>query len=150
MAITEGAKKSLIADVADAVEGELGTTLLQQNGLDEEAIRFGRAAVVVQQSRDLEHVECSQMPVTRRVVVVAMNCEDWNCNVEIMVFIVDMVEGAGERLAGVAEHLQLAGTVAQAVQPQRSHHLIESLARRGILVEEVAGQEDQIDIVLAS
>jgi len=96
------------------------------------------------------------MSFARRVVVITMDGEDGNGDVDVRIFVVDVVERAisisisgcnaililislpSELLACVAQHLDLAGLVAEAVHSQTAHDLVHRLARWFVFVEKVA------------
>jgi hypothetical protein len=98
------------------------------------------------------------------VVVIAVNGEDRNSDVDIRVFVVDVVERSidvstssrnavliqisspSKLLACVAQHLDLAGLVTEAVHPQTTHDLVHRFARWFVFVEKVTCQENHVDI----
>lgn len=49
-------------------------------------------------------------------------------------------------LARIAQHLQLTRLLSVAIHPQASHDLVHGLARRLVLVEEIASEQDHVDI----
>lgn len=49
---------------------------------------------------------------------------------------------------GVAEELELARAIPEAVQPEQLHGPVHGQARRLVLVEQVPAQEDPVDVVL--
>ncbi len=60
-AISERPKKSLVADVAHAIECELSTPLLKQEGLNFDVVGLVSSPVVIDESNYLEDVERGQM-----------------------------------------------------------------------------------------
>jgi hypothetical protein len=98
------------------------------------------------------------------VVVIAVNGEDRNGDVDIGIFVIDVVERPidvrtsscnavlirislpGKLLACVAQHLDLARLVTEAVHPQTTHDLVHRFARWFILVEKVTCQQDHVNI----
>lgn len=100
---------------------------------------------------------------TRWIVVVPVYREDRYGDVDIGIFVVDMVECSisfsswrmlfmafnilpSKSLAPITQHLQLARLLSVAVHAQASHHLVHRFTRRLVLVEEIAGEQDHIDI----
>jgi hypothetical protein len=92
IAVAKRAEEALVANIAHAVQGKLGGSFLQEYRLDLDVVGFWRSAVVVQEARHLQDVESSKMSFSGWVVVVAMDGEDWNGDVDIRVFVVDVVE----------------------------------------------------------
>jgi hypothetical protein len=98
------------------------------------------------------------------VVVIAVDGEDRNSDVDIRVFVVDVVERPidvstsscnvvlirislpSKLLACVAQHLDFAGLVTEAVHPQTTHDLVHRFARWFVFVEKVTRQENHVDI----
>lgn len=98
--------------------------------------------------------------------------EDWDCDVDVLVVVVDVVErpippikisptpstaisknpqemaSPLKVLTRVAQHLELTRLVAEAIHSQGPHHLIHRLAGRLVLVEQVAGEEDHVHVAL--
>jgi hypothetical protein len=108
IAVAECAEESFIADIAHAIECKLCGTFLKQDRLDLDVVGFRRSAVVVQEARHLQDVESSQMAFAGRVVMVAMDGENRNGNIDVLVFVVDVVESAGN-----VSTLCRAGTISQ-------------------------------------
>ena len=145
--VPQGAEEALVTDVAQAVEGQLGLALLQQDGADLDVVDLGDAAEVVDEAGDLEQLEGAEVAGAARLVVVPVDGEDGDGDVDVLVLVVDVAERAAEDLVGVAQKLQLARLHAEAVPPQRAHHLEHGLPGRVVVVEEVASQQNHVYLV---
>jgi len=150
LVIAKGPKHSLVPDVAQAEQGELGASLLQEDRLDLDVVGLGDATKVVDEPRRLQEVERAKVPVAARVVVVAVDGEDWEGHVDVGVLIVDVAEGALENLGRVAEELELAGLHPEAVLPEGPDDLVHGFPRGFVVVEEVPGEENHVDLLRVS
>ena len=56
LAISECPKKSLVSDVAHAVQCKLSLALLEKDGLDDDVVGFRGAAIVVDKTGNLQQV----------------------------------------------------------------------------------------------
>ena len=65
---------------------------MQEYRLDLNVVGLWRSTVVVQKTRHLQDVKSSQMSFAGRVVVITMDGEDRNGDVDVRVFVVDVVE----------------------------------------------------------
>lgn len=108
----------------------------------------------------MEDVEGGEMPFAGRIIMVAMNREYRDRDVNVRIFVVDVVERAvdstltsrhleveiathnspSKLLARITQHLDLAGLIAEAIHPQASHDLIHRFPRRLILMKEIASE----------
>lgn len=61
LSITKGAKEPLIPNIAHPIQSKLGSTFLQQNGLDKNIVRLWCPSVVIDESRNLQQIKRSQM-----------------------------------------------------------------------------------------
>ena len=61
--ISPGSKEAFVTDIAETVQCELCISLLEEDGLDLDVVGFRGAAVVVDETRHLQEVESSQMPL---------------------------------------------------------------------------------------
>ena len=143
--------QALVLDGAKAVYGELGDALLQQDGHNVYALLTGgvRLSEVVDEAGGSERVHHAQVLHTGRIVVVAVYAEDGYGDVEV-----GIVE-VGVRKAGVAEvdvlvadYLELDGLGAEAVLAQHLLTLGEAVARRLVLVKQIAAEQYEVDELL--
>lgn len=92
VAIAERAEETLVADIAHAVQSKLGRAFLQKYRLDLNVVGLWRSTVIVQEARHLQDVESGQMSFTGWVVVIAVDGEDRNGDIDVRIFVVDVVE----------------------------------------------------------
>jgi hypothetical protein len=92
IAVAKRAEEALVANIAHAVQGKLGGSFLQEYRLDLDVVGFWRSAVVVQEARHLQDVESSKMAFAGWVVVITVDGEDRDGDVDIGIFVVDVVE----------------------------------------------------------
>jgi hypothetical protein len=149
LVVPEGAVHALVPDVAQAVQGQLGFPFLQQDRLHMDVVRLGNATEVVDQPGHLQQVEGTIVAVAARVVVIPVDREHGDGDVDVGILVVDMGEGALEDFGGIAQKLELAGFHAKAVLSQRAHDLVHGLSRWLVVVEEVAAEQDHVDILSA-
>lgn len=180
----------LVSDVADSKHGELGLALSEQDRLDLDPRFSGLfvrrripwqllAAKVVDETARGEDVECAQCAFwtcSLRIVVVAVDGEDWDLDVEVWVVVVDGGEAvekgsvsasfassevgvACERdsvpislvtclysYPGVGDDLEANRSVPHAVLSEEGDRLVQRSSRRLVLVEEVSSQEEHIHL----
>ena len=86
------------------------------------------------------------MTIAAWVVVVSVDRKHRDGDVDVGVLVVDVREGTLEDFGGVTEKLELAGLHAETVLSERAHDLVHGLARWLVIVEQVATEEDHIDI----
>jgi hypothetical protein len=110
---------------------------LQEDRLDLDLVVLGNTAEVIQQARDLQEVQGTVIAVSRGVIMVAVDGEDWYSNINVRVFVVDMSESAVENVAGVAEQLKLTRFFSQTVLSKGSHNLVHRLSRRFVVMEQI-------------
>jgi hypothetical protein len=96
IAITECPEEAFVAHVTHAVECKFCGAFLEKNRFDLNVVGFGRSAVVVQEARHLQDVESSQMAFAGRIVMVAMDGEDRYGNINVLIFVVDVVESTND------------------------------------------------------
>lgn len=89
MFVSECSEKTLIPYITDAVKRELGLSFLEQYRLDVNVVGFRVLAKVVHQASHLEKIEGAEVTLTARVVVVAMDGENWKADIHVWVFIID-------------------------------------------------------------
>ena len=90
--------------------------------------------------------ETAHRPCALWVVVVAVDGEDGYGDVDVLVLVVDMAKGTVEDFCGIAHELQLDRPEAETVLADASHDLVHGLAGGFVLVEEVAAEEDHVDL----
>lgn len=101
----------------------------------------------------MQDVESGQMSFTGWVVVIAVDGKDRNGDIDVGIFVVDVVERSidvstsscndvwirislpSKLLACIAQHLDFAGLVAEAVHSQTSHDLVHRFARWFVIME---------------
>ena len=110
-------------------------------------------AKVVDQSARRQHVERAQRAVRSgalRVVVIAVDREDGQADVEVRVLVVDRreLERAPEAEAGVTHDLELDRPRAHAELAQYGRRLVHARPRRLVLVEEIAAEQDHVDLTV--
>jgi hypothetical protein len=96
--------------------------------------------------------------------MVTMDGEHRNCDIDILVFVVDVIESTvavsgsclvnsvcngnlpSELLAGVTQHFNLARFVTETVLPQTAHNLVHRFARWLVLVEQITSQKNHVNL----
>jgi hypothetical protein len=96
IAVTECSEEAFVTDVTHAVKCKFCGAFLEKNRLDLNVVGFRRSAVVVQEARHLQDVESRQMAFAGRIVMVAMDGEDRNSNIDVFIFVVDVVESTND------------------------------------------------------
>lgn len=59
LSISKSSKQALISNIAHAVQGEFRLSLLQQDWLDDNVVRFGSPSVVIEQTGNLKQIQGS-------------------------------------------------------------------------------------------
>lgn len=113
LAVHKGSVKPFITDIAHSVKRQFGASLLQQDRLDDNVVRFRRFPVVIDQSASLQHIKSGQVPglvrisgqsqqksmdmelmYARGIIMVPVNRKDWNGNINIGILVIHVVECA--------------------------------------------------------
>ena len=104
IAISPGVKQPFVANITQAIQCELCAAFLEKHWLYRNLVNFWIPAKVVDKSRCLQQVQWREVAVTRRIVMIAMDGKHRYGNIDIFVFVIDMVENAAEVLTCVAQH----------------------------------------------
>lgn len=78
--------------------------------------------------------------------MISMDGKDWDGDIHVEVLVIDMIKSTLKGFARITEHLQLAGFVAEAVHSNRAHHLVHGFARWLVLMKEISGKQNHINI----
>lgn len=100
--------------MTQTVESNFGVIFLYDHRCDFHLGEILPLAEVVDQTRWTHDVHAAETIGAGDVIVIAMNAEDWNCDIEIFVLVVDTaVEWVGKVFVLVAEELEVDGLVAE-------------------------------------
>lgn len=146
LVITKRPKQPLVPDITHPKQCQLRVPLLQQDRLNGDIIRLGHSAKVVQQATRLQQIQRAKVPLSRRIIVVPMNRKHRDRDVDIRVLIINMRKRALKDRGRVGQELEGTGLHAEAVAAQGAHDLVERLAGGFVVVEEVACEEDHVDL----
>ena len=105
-----------------------------------------RLAKIVEQVGRREDVEGREAALAARIVVVAVDRKARQLHVVVWVLVVDIL--AVERGALLRDDLHADVAVAEAVGAEDLDRRLQRLARRLVLVEEVAREQHHVDVVL--
>jgi hypothetical protein len=103
LAIPEGPEKAFITNVAHTIQSKLGATFLKKYRLDSDFVCFRHATIVIDQSRDLKQIQGGVMllSLSSWVIMVSVNREDWNCNIDILILVINMIKWTGRLLVTI-------------------------------------------------
>ena len=164
-AVSERAVKSLVAHIAEAIDGHVRGAFAEKHGRHGDVVDLAGLAKVVDHAGDAQQIERAQPIVLDQdqrkkiqgkkgahaggIVVVAVDAKARDGHVEVGVLVVDVAECVGEKVdGGIAEKLEGAGAIAKAVAAEELHRVVEGAARGFVFVEEVAAEKDHVDLVL--
>eukprot|EP00411_Alexandrium_monilatum_P079144 CAMPEP_0175625248 /NCGR_PEP_ID=MMETSP0096-20121207/70370_1 /TAXON_ID=311494 /ORGANISM="Alexandrium monilatum, Strain CCMP3105" /LENGTH=438 /DNA_ID=CAMNT_0016930577 /DNA_START=149 /DNA_END=1462 /DNA_ORIENTATION=+ len=140
----EGPVEPLVADVPQAVNRQLRPPLPHEHGSHDDVLEVLRAAKVVHEAGHLQEVSRTEVALTARIVMVAVDHEEGDLHVGVDVLVVD--KAAGEE-GWIADHLEHDLTGAKAVAPQQLHGAVEGAPARLVFVEEVPAMEDEVGLL---
>lgn len=80
--------------------------------------------------------------------MIAMDRKDGDGNVDIGIFVVDMRESTFKDRCGIGQKFERTRFHAQAVLSECTHHLVKGLSGRFVVVEEIASEENHIDLFM--
>jgi hypothetical protein len=95
LAISKGPEEALVTDITHSIQRELRATFLEQYRLDNDSIHLWHTAIVVDESGNLKQVQSGVvlLALSSRIIMIAVNGEDWNCDVDILILVIDVVKG---------------------------------------------------------
>mmetsp|Transcript_116158 Transcript_116158/g.339718 ORF Transcript_116158/g.339718 Transcript_116158/m.339718 type:complete len:252 (+) Transcript_116158:895-1650(+) len=137
----EGPMQPLVADVSQAVDRQLCSTLAEQHRLYDYVLEILGAPKVVHQAGHLQEVARTEVGVSTRVVVVAMDHEEGDLHVGVHILVVDEATGKD---GGIADHLEENLSRSKAISPEQVHGPVQGASGRLVLVKEVTAMEDEI------
>mmetsp|Transcript_23312 Transcript_23312/g.71410 ORF Transcript_23312/g.71410 Transcript_23312/m.71410 type:complete len:254 (-) Transcript_23312:95-856(-) len=144
----EHAVQPLITNMPQPVEGEFGLPLFNQDGMKCHSRDVVGATEVVDEIGRGHNIQRGQSTITRRIVVVAMDREDGELDIHVGILKVDLPVLVVKGGVAIGDHIESHCSLAKDVIAEQLHALLYGTPRRLVVVEQVAGKEDEIDLEL--